>query len=604
MWGVFGRAALINDLFDIDWDRTKFHHPTDESSSQFRSDNVVVRLKEPHLSKPEFSNFRGLACEVQVQTALNHAWSEMEHDLYKKPALKGFGAERMRSIKERMDKIMREYLLPCGYEFQKIRDDFDKLAAGKALFDQDVLRTLEAATDNNQCLELLEQFSSYVLPDYDDVSAVQTDIRKTIGSVIRAARTTPQRPIETQFGRLDGITVDHVFGKAMDIIDAIRYAGSDSVESTFDLFCELYRDATSEEQKKRVLQSAEHLATNELAVWTNAGPIVQHILAERILALDLHDRSIRPVLLKVLNELLTPEVSGTSSTYKTITLSWRAADPSDALVAIRARAIQSLQRLFRASSSDDEKREVMQTLSEAFDTPHRGKYPDALLRIVLTNTLEIVQFYASEMSGLSFELRQKLEHDFLWLFRRNREMPADAERDPAIRELKHRLTAEILRFRDQINQDAGFVTYKTLVGFESVFPRAWEDPDFGVREEQAYRDREIERLVEGINDGNAAEWLGIVRRCLQTKSNDLATFPNFGKFLEQLATKRPKVALWYLDQIDAELESTIPPLLAGLEISAPEAAKAKINDWIGEKKYLARILWCLQVLWKNGCRRA
>jgi ppGpp synthetase/RelA/SpoT-type nucleotidyltranferase len=298
--GRLRQSGLINDLFEIDWDRTKFHHPIDESSSQFRSDNIVIRLKEPMVSKAEFDKFKGLTCEVQVQTALNHAWSEMEHDVYKKPVLKGFGAARMRSIEERMEKIMREHLLPAGYEFQKIRDDFDRLAAGKELFDQDALQTLEATTDNNKRFELLEQFATYVLPDYDDVSAVQGDIRNTMARIIRAARTTSQQPIETTFGHLEGITADQVFEKAIDIIERIRYAGPDSVERTFDLLCELYHEATGEDQRNRVLQCAEHLATNEFNVWRQAGPIVQHILAERIVQMDL-DRAgpIRPLLLKV-----------------------------------------------------------------------------------------------------------------------------------------------------------------------------------------------------------------------------------------------------------------------------------------------------------------
>lgn len=590
--GRFRQSGLINELFEIDWDRTKFHHPVDESSKQFRSENIVVRLKEPLLLKAEFGKFKGLACEVQVQTALNHAWSEMEHDIYKKTVLKGFGAARMRSIEERMQKIMRDYLLPAGYEFQKIRDDFDKLAAGKVLFDQDALRIIEAATDNNKRHDLLEQFSTYVLPDFDDVSAVQADIRNTVARVIRAARTTPQQPIETTFGNLDGMTADHVFDKAMDIIDVIRYAGHDAVESTFELLCELYRDATSEDQRNRVLQSAEHLAKNDLDVWRKAGPIVQHILADRILGMDLEKAGpIRPVLLKVLEELLDPVVTGTSSTYKTFTWKSRAADPSEALVAIRARAIQALEKLFLLSSNDAERRWIVQTLSEATRTPHMGNYSDELLRIVLANTLDVVRFYASQAKSLSYELLQALEHDFLWFFRRNREMPADAQRDPAIRDIKEKLTKEILDFRDQVNLDQGFVTYKTLVGFESVFPPAWDNDDFEVKEEQAYRDREIERMAEGVQDGDANKWLGIIRRCVQTKSNDLATFPNFGRFVEKLAARKPAIALRYLEEIDEELEQIVPALLAGLEASAPDPAKAKIDEWIVARKHLSTILW-------------
>jgi ppGpp synthetase/RelA/SpoT-type nucleotidyltranferase len=590
--GRFRGSGLLNELFEIDWDRTKFHHPVDESSGQFRSDNIVVRLKEPLVSKAEYVRFKGLACEVQVQTALNHAWSEMEHDVYKQPALKGFGAARMRSIKERMEKIMKKHLLPAGYEFSKIRDDFDKLAAGKALFDQDALRMLEAATDNNKRYELLEQFSTYVLPDYDDISAVQDDIRNSVARVIRAANSTARQPIETEFGNLDGMTVEHVFDKGMDIVDTIRYAGPDSVERTFELLCELYRDAGSDEQRKRVLRSADELAKNELDVWTKAGPIVQHILADRVLEIDLEKAGpIRPVLLKVLGELLNPEVTGTSSTYKTFTWKTQAANPSDALISIRTRAIQALQKMFLSSRSDGERREVIQTLSEASRTPNRDNYSDGLLHIVLTNTLDIVRFYGSHAKNLSYELLQALEHDFLWLYRRNREMPADAQRDPSIREVKDKLTKEILSFRDQVNRDEGFVTYKTLVGFESVFPPAWDNDDFEVKEEQACRDREIDQILERIEDGAAGKWLGVIRRCVQTKSNDLATFPNFGKFLEKLAAKKPAIALKYLEKIDEELEPIIPALLAGLEVSAPDAVKRKIGEWIDARKYLGRILW-------------
>ena len=117
----------------------------------------------------------------------------------------------------------------------------EHLAAGKELFDQDALKALAAAVDNNQRLNLLERFSTDVLSELDDVTAVQADIRNTVVGVIRASRTTPAQPIETPFGRLSGMTADHVFDKAMDIVDAIRYAAPDAVQSTFDLQCELSR---------------------------------------------------------------------------------------------------------------------------------------------------------------------------------------------------------------------------------------------------------------------------------------------------------------------------------------------------------------------------
>jgi ppGpp synthetase/RelA/SpoT-type nucleotidyltranferase len=590
----FLQSGIINELFEIDWERTKFHYPTEASSGQFRSHNFVVRLKPAQASKPEFEIFRDLVCEVQVQTALNHAWSEMEHDIYKKPALDGFGAALMQSIEERLNKVMRDYLLPAGYEFQKVRDDFARLASGKELFDQDALRALTAATDNNQRFDLLERFHSYVLPHYDDLAAVQADIRAAVASVVTSSRSTAVRPIETTFGPMSGMTTDHVFGKAMEILDAIRYAGPDAVQSTFVLICDFYRRATSDSQRKRLLESAEHLAENELAVWRQAGPIVQHILAERILETDLESAGpVRPVLLKMLSELLKPEVTGTSSTYKTFTWSTRAVDPSEALITIRARSIDALKKLFRFSKGDDERREVMQTLSEATATPHGGDYPDSLLQLILRNSLGLVEFYSEEAKNLSFELLQKIEHDFLWLYRRNRETPANAQRDASVQETAANLTAAILGFRDLVNGDQDFVTYKILVGFESVFRPAWEDANFDeYKSERAYRTGEIERLVDQVEERNADEWLKIIKRCASTKSNDLATFPSFSEFLELLGKRKPAVALLYLDALEGDLEPCIPAILKGLEASVmAERATEKINHWIEQKKHLGRILW-------------
>jgi hypothetical protein len=54
----------------------------------------------------------------------------MEHDiLYKMPNLEGFGGKRFEAIKQRLQTIMKEHLLPAGYEFQKALDDYERLSA-------------------------------------------------------------------------------------------------------------------------------------------------------------------------------------------------------------------------------------------------------------------------------------------------------------------------------------------------------------------------------------------------------------------------------------------------------------------------------------------
>jgi len=80
----FLQSGIVQDNFDVDWDRTKIHHPVPgqtEAANLFISSNYVLTLKANRTALPEYARFSGLRCEVQVQTTLNHAWSEMEHDI-------------------------------------------------------------------------------------------------------------------------------------------------------------------------------------------------------------------------------------------------------------------------------------------------------------------------------------------------------------------------------------------------------------------------------------------------------------------------------------------------------------------------------------------
>jgi ppGpp synthetase/RelA/SpoT-type nucleotidyltranferase len=90
----FLQSGIIQDNFDVDWDRNKIHHPVPGQTAAdnlFISNNYFVRLKADRTALPEYARFSGLWCEVQVQTTLNHAWSEMEHDIIVAGPRKTFG---------------------------------------------------------------------------------------------------------------------------------------------------------------------------------------------------------------------------------------------------------------------------------------------------------------------------------------------------------------------------------------------------------------------------------------------------------------------------------------------------------------------------------
>jgi hypothetical protein len=350
---------------------------------------------------------------VQVQTTLNHAWSEMEHDIiYKKPVLKGFGGKLFEAIEQRLQKIMKAHLLPAGYEFQKALDDYERLLSGKELFDRGALKALAECGDNNARHELLERFRDYVPPNYDDPQSVYPDIKEQLVAAVKAARLTKPRPFETPFGSYAGITVDRIVDVVGDILTYLRYV---DIEVTFDAICELFPDAQTDEERKHLLGVAERLARHDLEVWKQAGPYVQTVLVQKIRKIDKTKVDpLRPVLLEVLGEALKAEVHGVSSTYKSVTLRQGSAVPSDALARMRAEAIDLLMELYRTALSETEKRRTEAALFEATRTPSGSAYSNELLVCILDNSAAIVDFFAALAPAESYEILQAVEHKLLW----------------------------------------------------------------------------------------------------------------------------------------------------------------------------------------------
>lgn len=232
----FCASALIRENFEIEEDSTKFHHPLPENGeTQYRAIHYTVRLREDRIHLPEYARFAGLRCEIQVQTFLNHAWSEASHDiLYKNPLGNGYGSETSKGIERRLDRVMTEYLLPAGFEMQKIRQDQERLLQGKKLFDEDIIKLLDNAQNNNERYEILSGLKDYVIPHYDDLPTAYEELKAPLLRVVNMARSTETVPIETTYGKMEGFKTEAVTKLVVEIIRDLRYV---DIVGTLRLCC-------------------------------------------------------------------------------------------------------------------------------------------------------------------------------------------------------------------------------------------------------------------------------------------------------------------------------------------------------------------------------
>lgn len=591
----FINSGIVNETFEVL--DVKLHHPqrnAEDAADLYISNHYVVRLRPEQLALPENGRFTGMRCEIQIQTILNHAWAEMAHDtIYKAPALGDFGGKAFDAIRERMRKIARKYLVPAGYEFQKIASDFQRLVEGKALFDDDALEAIVAAEDNNVRADRLETFTENVLPLYDGLSAVYPNVVTRLVEAARRARATPPMAIETPYGTLSAKTFRDVLDKICEVLTRYRYL---DIDATFDALQMLYGCAESDDERRPLLDLGKSLAKHELHVWRQYGPVVQGILVDRIDALsDDERRAFAPLLTPMLSEILGAEISGTTSSSNAVTLHHGAVAASDALRDIRSKAMALLQRQFAVAENDTGRRVVLLALQAATRTPYRGVYSNALAQIVMDDTISVIKFETEIAATLSPELRQQSEEGVHRTFWNYEILPPSMREDPELERRREHIRAAALAFRDVANADPDFVTYKTLVGFNSVYPLAWKDQAFKHEEASTYRAKQVDALLASVEERDGDAWYDRLSRYAQTDASDAATFPVFGEFLERLAAGKPTMVFGFIDRLEGPLGNFLPAMIAGLMRSAAsERALARIADWLDAGRYLRDIAWYLR----------
>jgi ppGpp synthetase/RelA/SpoT-type nucleotidyltranferase len=592
----FIHSGLVRENFEIV--EAKIHYPVgeqDESQNLYISNHYLLKLKPPRLDLPEYAQFWGMCCEVQIQTILNHAWSEMEHDiLYKQPALDGFGKNVMEAINRRLGRIMRKYLQPAGFEFQKITSDFERLISGKALFDENMLDSIITSENNNERVDAIVRFKEYVLPFYDDLPSVYDQILGQLIEAVKASRSTLPVEIETQLGPFPAQTVAEVIKCVTEILDTYRYV---NVAGTFNALCELYAGAETESEQKPLLNLAKQLSRHNFLTWQTHGPIVQMTLVSRIKIMGIDElETLQPLLVIMLHEILKSEITGMSSSSGAFTLTQGAVAASDILLEIRSDGIDILRKMFAVAAKEADRIEILNALLAATIKPHRGGYSDDLVKIILQNSEALVGFCTEVFPTLTYPLRQNLQRRILHIYQIYRTIPGDLAKDKIIAGEQRKLVTAIELFRNGARTDRGFEIYNTLVGFEPVFEHTWDGDELGWIEREAYQNQQASKLLNEIDNTNSNEWFAFISNCATTQSNDLATFQVFAKFLTNFGETKPGILIGYFDGMDSNLARFLPPMLTGLlRSSLQENVSALIETWIEQGRYLPELAMFLRL---------
>ena len=341
--------------------------------------------------------------------------------------------------------------------------------------------------------------------------------------------------------------------------------------------CEIYSTSTSE--KERLIEAAKRLASHNLLIWKKYGPIVQRKIVEQIKLLkpDLV-ASVLPLVAAALSQALSAEAESTKSGADAITIQRAAILPSPELKELREEAIRLLTNLYE-TASDSDKRLIWNSARSATRTASYSPENEELDVIILENSRSLVEYFTGCISDENFEVLQGTEHGVYWLKKCFWSWAVADEDHPARSGAAAALMQSIENFRKAANSNEEYAIYKVLVGYESVFPPAWDDDQFEYQEEDAYRKEELGKFVKDINPENADAWRNRIELCSAVESRNLTTFCYFRVFLGDVAAAHPEIALGLVSERSFAGVKFLPSLYGGLKKSAPAEVSEILMGW-------------------------
>jgi hypothetical protein len=282
-------------------------------------------------------------------------------------------------------------------------------------------------------------------------------------------------------------------------------------------------------------------------------------------------------ILRILSQVLSPSMQGTSWTYNAVTISRGATPAMEDVARMRLAAIDLMKRMYPLDASVGYRKSVLRALHSATRREYVGEKDVQVNEMFVRDAIAVIAFYKSLVHTEALPLVQVIEHDSYWAFH-------------------HAATTEVekvaLEVRDEILKHGEYAIYRSLIGFEGIFgdwdqlkrsEGAWDFSDAG-------RNAEAERYVEQITDETFEGWRQRILIFSKTESEDLATFPVYYHFLHTLSSRKPSLGFRLVSNDTEALAPFLIPLLRGLweGTLAPET-EGIVIQWLSEGRYLTQI---------------
>ncbi|HAU0992125.1 TPA: hypothetical protein ACGAPA_000730 [Legionella pneumophila] len=371
----------------------------------------------------------------------------------------------------------------------------------------------------------------------------------------------------------------------IQVLDALNHIRYHEPEKILDIIFE-YSIHEDEDVKQKAIRGIEAFAQYNLDVfygdgkgWKGLGWLPQEEILKKIKSIYYLDRKkYIASIFTAIRQILSPSIEGASSTYNTVTLKTIPVPAKEDLMKLRQEALEILKLQYIELNTIEEKKQLLTVMQTATQFSRSGERTSEVNHMIISSTLFILQFMSELVETEDLQILQTIEHDVYWIYYHMSGLSPDIEKNA-------------LEVNEKLKANQEFQIFRVLIGYESIF-HDWKeekDKDF-YKQEQKIREDNILELAQTINKKNYTEWKQRIFAYAAIRSNDMATFPFFGKFLENFGKQSSDLAFQLLSESSSEFEPFILPILRGIEQSKKKKRLLSfINSWIEKDCFLLAI---------------
>lgn len=581
---TFLSSRIIRNNFVVSEERSKLHYF--EEDEKYIGDHFVVKLKNTSENPPEF---RGMWCEIQIQTILNHAWSETNHDIgYKEPELNGFGKNVLAKIKENL-KNAGDQIIQIGHDFQNIQRDYNRLITGKEVIDQNILKVITSEIDNNERYETLVKYKDYVLPNIDDINEFYSEIKEISKLGIQFSKRYSDGVFKIGNNEYPGRSQNDIFNVCVSMLSSVSWF---NIEEIFNILVELY-EAGSDYEKERISKTMQEISEYNVNILNYAG-FSNHIkiVSEINKWEDRKLIKLNSVIITICKEILEPTANNIqSSSYNQIMIDRPTFIGDDNLEKLRKETICILIKLYRVTTDYRVKVKIIHALYTACKIPPHHDEKNPIINIIQRNTVQIIEFHHQYKEN-DFDLLILIESECLYLHRLHEGIHESTHFDSEAKATSGKIIKQINKYKNFINNSDEFRIYKSLIGYEYISDDSWKNTyreDIYIRDN--IRNDLIDTYINSINESNSDQWINRVLLYSKSKYDGGLTFQFLDNFLVKLGKQHPAIAFNLITNHAEDVSNFLTAILVGLSSSTMRnQAYDVMVKWARSGKYLLQCI--------------